>query len=48
MLEGDENYQKTIEDEQKEIMECNREARDQLESQYMNSQLYYGSTTRAG
>lgn len=43
MLEGDENYQKTIEDEQKEIMESNREARDLIESQYLNSQLYAGT-----
>ena len=28
-------------------MECNRDARDQIESQYMNSQLYY-SNTRSG
>ena len=37
MLEGDENYLKTIEDEQKEIMECDQNARDYHESQYLNS-----------
>lgn len=38
MLEGDENYLKTIEDEKKEIQEGNREARDQMENHY--SQYY--------
>ena len=38
MLEGDEITKKTIEDEQKEIMDCNKDARYMLEKQYMDSQ----------
>ena len=37
MIDGDEVIQKTVEDEQKEIMLLNKEARDQFTSQYMNS-----------
>lgn len=42
ILDGDEQHRlKTVEDEQNEIINWNKEARDQMESLYMNSQLYH-------